>query len=140
MLRIGFDDSLVPERLLVPPEKLAPIDIKSGVLGPLYDESLVRFGRLEAANQRELAGILRQLRDGDAMPALGFARFADYVREALGISPRWAQELGCTTEELVAQREALVPLGRFGRPEELGRVVAFLASDVWCLNASTIAT
>ncbi|UCG17202.1 MAG: SDR family oxidoreductase [Phycisphaerales bacterium] len=43
--------------------------------------------------------------------------------------PRWARELGCTADELLRQREAEVPLGRFGEPDELGRVVAFLASD-----------
>lgn len=43
--------------------------------------------------------------------------------------PQWAAEMGCSPDELLAQREANVPLRRFGQPEELGRVVAFLASE-----------
>ena len=43
--------------------------------------------------------------------------------------PKWAAELGCTPEEFLRQREAAIPAGRFGRPEEIGRVIAFLASE-----------
>lgn len=39
-----------------------------------------------------------------------------------------AERSGKTYEEIVAQWEAEVPMGRFGRPEEIGQVVAFLAS------------
>jgi 3-oxoacyl-[acyl-carrier protein] reductase len=42
---------------------------------------------------------------------------------------RWAEEKGTTAEEILRQREANIPLGRFGEPDELGRVIAFLASD-----------
>lgn len=32
-------------------------------------------------------------------------------------------------EELHARRQAMVPLGRIGTPEDIGRVAAFLLSD-----------
>lgn len=40
-----------------------------------------------------------------------------------------AQRLGKTYEQMLAEEAAMVPLGRLGRPEELGSLVAFLASD-----------
>ncbi len=42
---------------------------------------------------------------------------------------RWAAEQGTTPENLLRQREAAIPLRRFGEPIELGRVVAFLCSE-----------
>jgi 3-oxoacyl-[acyl-carrier protein] reductase len=39
-----------------------------------------------------------------------------------------AQKLGKPTEVVVAEEKAAIPLGRFGRPEELAYAVAFLAS------------
>jgi 3-oxoacyl-[acyl-carrier protein] reductase len=39
-----------------------------------------------------------------------------------------AAESGATVEAIQAQTEARIPLGRYGDPEELGRVVAFLLS------------
>ena len=39
-----------------------------------------------------------------------------------------AAESGATIEDVRAQTEARIPLGRYGDPEELGRVVAFLLS------------
>lgn len=39
-----------------------------------------------------------------------------------------AQRVGTTPEEVRRQAEAGIPLGRYGEPEELGRVVAFLVS------------
>ena len=39
-----------------------------------------------------------------------------------------ARESGKTVEKVRAESEAGVPLGRYGRPEEIGDVVAFLAS------------
>jgi 3-oxoacyl-[acyl-carrier protein] reductase len=39
-----------------------------------------------------------------------------------------AAETGMTVEEIQAQTRARIPLGRYGDPDELGRVVAFLLS------------
>jgi 3-oxoacyl-[acyl-carrier protein] reductase len=39
-----------------------------------------------------------------------------------------AEEAGCSVEEMASRWRATVPAGRFGRPEELGAVLAFLAS------------
>lgn len=40
-----------------------------------------------------------------------------------------AQRLGKTVEEVVKQAQATIPIGRYGRVDELGHVVAFLASE-----------
>lgn len=40
-----------------------------------------------------------------------------------------AEKTGVTAEDYKAKTEAVIPLGRYGKPEELGRVVAFLCSD-----------
>lgn len=40
-----------------------------------------------------------------------------------------AKAEGATVEEMMARAERSIPLGRFGRPEEIGDVVAFLCSE-----------
>lgn len=40
-----------------------------------------------------------------------------------------AQKAGITPEQYKAKTEAAIPLGRYGKPEELAKVVAFLCSD-----------
>ena len=45
-----------------------------------------------------------------------------------GIIANKAEKQGCSREEAAEQMKADIPLGRFGRPEELGETVAFLAS------------
>jgi len=39
------------------------------------------------------------------------------------------KETGQSTEEALKARSSSIPLGRFGRPEELADLVAFLASE-----------
>ena len=40
-----------------------------------------------------------------------------------------AEQQGITVEEYAAKSQATIPMGRFGRPEELASVVAFLCSE-----------
>lgn len=42
---------------------------------------------------------------------------------------KWAKLTGQTEAEVRAERVAKIPIGRMGRPEEVGAVVAFLASE-----------
>lgn len=42
---------------------------------------------------------------------------------------KWAKLTGQSEEEVRAERVAKIPVGRMGRPEEVGAVVAFLASE-----------
>ncbi len=107
--------------------------------------------------QAVLPGMRRQkfgrvIQIGSEVVELGNARFANYVAAKaaqLGQTRSWARELGpegitvnlvapgwIPTERALdasaADREAYaqsVPLRRMGQPEEVGRVVAFLASD-----------
>jgi 3-oxoacyl-[acyl-carrier protein] reductase len=97
-------------------------------------------------------GFGRVIQIGSEVVELGNARFANYVAAKaaqLGQTRSWARELGGSgiTVNLVApgwipterafeatEEEKLgyvrgVALGRMGLPEEMGRVVAFLASD-----------
>jgi 3-oxoacyl-[acyl-carrier protein] reductase len=97
-------------------------------------------------------GFGRVIQIGSEVVELGNARFANYVAAKgaqLGQTRSWARELGGSgiTVNLVAPgwiptERALdateeekfgytrgVPMGRMGLPDEVGRVVAFLASD-----------
>ncbi|MFC6333229.1 SDR family oxidoreductase [Paenibacillus septentrionalis] len=46
-----------------------------------------------------------------------------------GLDQLRAQKAGITPEAYKAKTEAVIPLGRYGKPEELAKVVAFLCSD-----------
>ena len=97
-------------------------------------------------------GFGRIIQIGSEVVELGNARFANYVAAKaaqLGQTRSWARELGTSgitvnlvapgwipterafeaTEEDKRAYSQGVPLGRMGVPEEVGRVVAFLASD-----------
>ena len=53
------------------------------------------------------------------------------MSQELGRAPtprQIAEKLGITVEEVTARVMATIPLGRYGRPEEIGRVGAFLLS------------
>jgi 3-oxoacyl-[acyl-carrier protein] reductase len=54
------------------------------------------------------------------------AIMTDRQREML---VRQSARSGKSVEEVVRLREAAIPLGRFGDPEDLGNMIAFLASD-----------
>jgi 3-oxoacyl-[acyl-carrier protein] reductase len=97
-------------------------------------------------------GFGRLIQIGSEVVEVGNVRFANYVAAKaaqLGQTRSWARELGAAgitvnlvapgwipTERALDATEADklaytrgVPLGRMGLPEEVGRVVAFLASD-----------
>jgi 3-oxoacyl-[acyl-carrier protein] reductase len=113
----------------------SPLLVVQAVLGGMKQR---RFGRV--------------IQIGSEVVELGNPRFANYVAAKaaqLGQTRSWARELGASgitvnlvapgwipTERHTADAEAdkaayarAVPLGRMGLPEEVGRVVAFLASD-----------
>jgi 3-oxoacyl-[acyl-carrier protein] reductase len=50
-----------------------------------------------------------------------------------------AEKLGITPEEVAAQSRKTIPLGRYGEPQELAKVIAFLVSDACTyMTGSTI--
>jgi len=65
--------------------------------------------------------------DGILVNAVGPGRLdTERIRE---LDEFAAARMGSTAGETRARQEAQIPLGRYGRPEELGAVVAFLASS-----------
>lgn len=46
-----------------------------------------------------------------------------------GLDMMRAEKAGVTAEQYKVKTEAVIPLGRYGKPEELAKVVAFLCSD-----------
>jgi 3-oxoacyl-[acyl-carrier protein] reductase len=54
------------------------------------------------------------------------AIMTDRQREMLALQ---SARSGKSVEEIVRLREAAIPLGRFGEPEDLGNMIAFLASE-----------
>ncbi len=65
--------------------------------------------------------------DGILVNAVGPGRLdTERIRQLDGFA---ATRTGVTPEEARAAQEAQIPLGRYGRPAELGAVVAFLASS-----------
>ena len=64
--------------------------------------------------------------DGILVNTIGPGRIA--TDRIATLDARRAERLGITVEEVRARSEAEIPLGRYGEPEELARMVAFLAS------------
>jgi hypothetical protein len=54
---------------------------------------LVRCARSQSQIDRAIGHALRRFKELDGVPRLGYARFADYARERLGFTARWALEL-----------------------------------------------
>jgi hypothetical protein len=90
---VGPGTRIVPDRSAggLDGTDLRPAD--RAVWAGIYHEYLLRYARLDAQVDRALGRLLRRLRDLDGVPKLGFGRFEDYVRERLGVTARWAQEL-----------------------------------------------
>jgi len=83
--------------------------IRSGVIG------LAKSLSLELARDR--------IRVNNVLPG---HILTDRQRQMLGI---WGQKLGKSFEETKRLREAEVPLGWMGEPEDVANMVVFLASD-----------
>lgn len=64
--------------------------------------------------------------DGILVNTIGPGRIA--TERSAGFDAVTAEKIGVSVEEARARSESLIPLGRYGEPEELARVVAFLAS------------
>jgi 3-oxoacyl-[acyl-carrier protein] reductase len=78
-----------------------------------------------------LAGLAKSLAvelapDGILINTLGSGRIS--TERSASIDALQAQTRGVPAEEVRGQVEAQIPLGRYGAPEELARVAAFLAS------------
>ena len=78
-----------------------------------------------------IAGLAKSLSaelapDGILINTVGPGRIA--TGRSAGLDAATAERLGITAEEARARSESLIPLGRYGEPEELARMVAFLAS------------
>jgi 3-oxoacyl-[acyl-carrier protein] reductase len=79
----------------------------------------------------ELAGLAKSLSfelapDGILINTLGPGRIS--TERSASIDASQAETLGVPVEEVRGRVEAQIPLGRYGTPEELARVAAFLAS------------
>jgi 3-oxoacyl-[acyl-carrier protein] reductase len=98
----------------------------SSVVSPL--PSLVLSNALRPALAGLVASLAQEVaRDGVTVNLVAPGRFdTDRVRT---LDERRASAAGTTLEEFVRRTEDSIPIGRYGRAEELGGVVAFLASD-----------
>jgi 3-oxoacyl-[acyl-carrier protein] reductase len=78
-----------------------------------------------------IAGLAKSLAielgpDGILVNTIGPGRISTARSQSMDASK--AEALGVSVEEVRGQVEAQIPLGRYGTPEELARMVAFLAS------------
>lgn len=77
-----------------------------------------------------LAGLVKSLA-GELAPGVrvnGVAPGRLHTERADELDAKWAELSGESFEEARARAVANIPFGRYGRPEEFGRVAAFLAS------------
>lgn len=87
---------------------------------------------LSNAYRPALAGVIKSLAielgpDGITANMVSPGRLdTDRVRQ---LDARSAEQNGISVEEVRASSEASIPLGRYGRPEDLAETVAFLASE-----------
>jgi hypothetical protein len=73
-----------------------------GAATPASHVALVHSARRSARIDRAVGRTLRRLQGLDAVRSLGYVTFADYVREHLGQSPRWAE--ACIRLDRIAER------------------------------------
>jgi 3-oxoacyl-[acyl-carrier protein] reductase len=78
-----------------------------------------------------IAGLAKSLAielgpDGILVNTIGPGRISTARSESMDASK--AESLGVSVEEIRGQVETQIPLGRYGTPEELARVAAFVAS------------
>jgi 3-oxoacyl-[acyl-carrier protein] reductase len=118
---------LVREALPLMPEGGSIINIVStSVKQPIENlvlSNTVRPAVIGLAKSLSLELAPRGIRVNNVLPG---AFLTDRMRELMGGE---AEREGVSFEEVVARRARTVPLGRVGQPEELGDLVAFLASE-----------
>jgi 3-oxoacyl-[acyl-carrier protein] reductase len=140
-------DAITREDLLrgLDANMLTPIALTKAVVGGMKERGFGRVINITSASVRApiagldvSSGARAGLTAFLAASARALARFnvtinsiqpgafdTDRIRVAFA---RQAAAKGVDEAEARAQREASIPAGRFGRPEELGRLCAFLAS------------
>jgi len=92
-------------------------------LDNLILSNTIRTGVIGLAKSLSLELGRDKIRVNNVLPG---AIMTDRQREMLA---RQSARSGKSVEEIVRLREAAIPLGRFGEPEDLGNMIAFLASD-----------
>ncbi|MBI2562670.1 MAG: SDR family oxidoreductase [candidate division NC10 bacterium] len=92
-------------------------------LDNLILSNTIRSGVIGLAKSLSLALAKDGIRVNNVLPG---AIMTDRLRQMVGLR---AQKLGKTFEELQRAREAEIPLGRIGEPEDVANMIVFLASD-----------
>jgi hypothetical protein len=110
--------------------------------GLYLDGLLRRVARVSGAVDRALALRLRRLREGRGYVRLGFARFADYARERLGLAERTAQELVRLGEALerLPSLDAVLKDGRitWSAALQVARIAGAQDEDEWVRLAQRV--
>lgn len=92
-------------------------------LDNLILSNTIRSGVIGLAKSLSLELAKDGIRVNNVLPG---AIMTDRLRQMVGLR---AQKLGKTFEELQRAREAEIPLGRIGEPEDVANMIVFLASD-----------